>query len=553
MKAIEIINKNREMLVSKLIDNIENSDYIWQREWNLDGLSVNNPITETKYRGINKFLLGMYVADNELDDNRFMTFNQIKDKGYKLKEGSKSLQVEYWELKEYKVENLEFDENSNENSKESIKKVPIAKYYNVFSAKDIEGIPELEKRDYVKDEYTELIEDIKKASGIEIKEARQENAYYNARDHYIVMPPRENFNNEKAYLDTLLHEISHSTSKDLNREVTGNNKDSKYAKEELIAELAKIQIEAELGIDLREDNVTYKNTQAYIQSWSKELPKKEKTYIFSEVIKESSKAADLFMDKYLEYIKIKNIDLEKEDGDRLYKGDLYMYISEACGEAEYLKGEILTPELLEEIKKIDDRTKELNKGTDKIYFKQIDKENDLVCDYSYIKLGYGSKSNESEYKKFEDQLRDIKIHNRNLGLTYESELIKEVYCNYNNKKYNENLTRYDINERENIKDINYLNLGFIGFAKEYGSDKFDKVSVWVDVENHKLDTLLNGELIFSEEYNDMNEFLNKIQHFDWEKQKEIHPKLKEVIEYENQREVNNKSWNNKKKDSEMER
>ena len=84
-------------------------------------------------------------------------------------------------------------------------------------------------------------------------------------------------------------------------------------------------------------------------------------------------------------------------------------------------------------------------------------------------------------------------------------------------------------------------------------DKFDKVSVWVDVENHKLDTLLNGELIFSEEYNDMNEFLNKIQHFDWEKQKEIHPKLKEVIEYENQREVNNKSWNNKKKDSEMER
>ena len=325
MKAIEIINKNREMLVSKLIYNIENSDYIWQREWNLDGLSVNNPITETKYRGINKFLLGMYVADNELDDNRFMTFNQIKDKGYKLKEGSKSLQVEYWELKEYKVENLEFDENSNENSKESIKKVPIAKYYNVFSAKDIEGIPELEKKEYIKDEYTELIEDIKKASGIEIKEARQENAYYNARDHYIVMPPRENFNNEKAYLDTLLHEISHSTSKDLNREVTGNNKDSKYAKEELIAELAKIQIEAELGIDLREDNVTYKNTQAYIQGWSKALPEKEKTYIFSEVIKESGKAADLFIDKYLEYMKIKNIDLEKEDGDKLYKEELYMH------------------------------------------------------------------------------------------------------------------------------------------------------------------------------------------------------------------------------------
>lgn len=325
MKAIEIINKNREMLVSKLIDNIENSDYIWQREWNLDGLSVNNPITETKYRGINKFLLGMYVADNELDDNRFMTFNQIKDKGYKLKEGSKSLQVEYWELKEYKVENLEFDENSNENSKESIKKVPIAKYYNVFSAKDIEGIPELEKKEYIKDEYTELIEDIKKASGIEIKEARQENAYYNPMGHYIVMPPRENFNNEKAYLDTLLHEISHSTSKDLNREVTGNNKDSKYAKEELIAELAKIQIEAELGIDLREDNVTYKNTQAYIQGWSKALPEKEKTYIFSEVIKESGKAADLFIDKYLEYMKIKNIDLEKEDGDKLYKEELYMH------------------------------------------------------------------------------------------------------------------------------------------------------------------------------------------------------------------------------------
>ena len=66
-------------------------------------------------------------------------------------------------------------------------------------------------------------------------------------------------------LSTLAHEIAHSTSKGLDREVSGEFGSEEYAKEELRAEIASAYICAELGID---PSMNENNNVAYIQSWS---------------------------------------------------------------------------------------------------------------------------------------------------------------------------------------------------------------------------------------------------------------------------------------------
>ena len=44
-----------------------------------------NPITKTIYKGYNRLLLNSLAIRNNLTDNRWLTFNQIKNNNWKLK------------------------------------------------------------------------------------------------------------------------------------------------------------------------------------------------------------------------------------------------------------------------------------------------------------------------------------------------------------------------------------------------------------------------------------------------------------------------------------
>jgi antirestriction protein ArdC len=69
-----------------------------------------------------------------------------------------------------------------------------------------------------------------------VHEGRQ--AYYAPLRHAVVMPRPEMFKSPLAYYSTLLHELGHSTSKLLGRELDTNFGSESYAREEAAVDMA---------------------------------------------------------------------------------------------------------------------------------------------------------------------------------------------------------------------------------------------------------------------------------------------------------------------------
>jgi len=83
-----------------------------------------------------------------------------------------------------------------------------------------------------------------------------ERACYSPSLDIVTMPERKKFHSAHALYSTWAHELAHSTghSKRLKRDLTGMYGLDKYAKEELIAELAAYLISDELQINSDEKN-----------------------------------------------------------------------------------------------------------------------------------------------------------------------------------------------------------------------------------------------------------------------------------------------------------
>ena len=91
----------------------------WLKPWNntkLDKAVSHN--TLKPYSLMNQLLIG--------ENGEFLTFNQIKKENGRLKAGSKAKQIIYWG----------FFEPKKDNEEKETKKIPMLRYYNVFSIND---------------------------------------------------------------------------------------------------------------------------------------------------------------------------------------------------------------------------------------------------------------------------------------------------------------------------------------------------------------------------------------------------------------------------------
>ena len=96
------VSKTREELVKMYIDSLKEGDIPWRQRWTTS-LNVNG-ISNIEYKGINQLLLSLVTYNKKYDDNRWLTFKQIKDKGYKIKDGKgKGVPIEFWSV--YDIEN----------------------------------------------------------------------------------------------------------------------------------------------------------------------------------------------------------------------------------------------------------------------------------------------------------------------------------------------------------------------------------------------------------------------------------------------------------------
>lgn len=306
MKALDIVMNDRKKLVEEIINRIEKQGLEWKKGWTPEMLLPKNPLSNVTYKGRN--ILKTFKASmiNEYTDPRWITFKQAQDNGWKIKAGAKSVILEKWIF-----EKEEKQKNEETGIEEKIKvklDIPVANYFRVFNANDVEGIPPLELKSLEKNETLRIAEEFIKSSKVPIVETAQPDAFYTPNRDKILIPLKETFKSQESYLATVLHEMVHSTGKKLNRDTGNKFGTEKYAREELVAELGSIMLQGRLGIKLEDSHIN--NHGAYIQSWIKIL-KNDFNELFKASI-EAEKATELLMENYKSLLLEKEKELKQE-------------------------------------------------------------------------------------------------------------------------------------------------------------------------------------------------------------------------------------------------
>lgn len=116
-----------------------------------------------------------------------------------------------------------------------------------------------------------------------------DSAYYTPLSDTVTMPDKEQFTSQCGFYGTYLHELIHSTGhqKRINRKTLTdpNTNRTSYATEELITELAAVNLTHELKISTVDK---LQNSAAYLESWVKTL-KADKKILF-KLLKQSTES-----------------------------------------------------------------------------------------------------------------------------------------------------------------------------------------------------------------------------------------------------------------------
>lgn len=289
----------REKIAQAFVNSLEGKQLNWNAEWGNVFAVPSNAVTQSRYHGINRFWLSIVAARKGYgEDSRWATFKQIQSQGWHLKKGSMGEKVEYWLPYDFdKQKSLtweEFKRLQRSPDFEDKKIRLIAKYFTVFHAKDIEGIPSLPPQEKVEVSQDALIQKISANMQVSILNDGGDRAYYSIKEDKIHLPPVSSFLTSYAYNATALHELAHSTGAQsrLNRNIKNMFGSAEYAYEELIAEISA----SFMGINLQtqHDSFHMNNHKAYVQFWIQSIKEKPETLIMA--IREAEKAAD-----YLEH------------------------------------------------------------------------------------------------------------------------------------------------------------------------------------------------------------------------------------------------------------
>ena len=301
------ISKTKEELVNMYIDSLKEGKIPWRERW-VSSLNVNG-ISDKEYKGINQLLLSYVTYKEQYNDNRWFTYYQIKQKGYKLKDAKgKGIPVEFYSVYDIKnkkkVDFADYERLVNERPETKVNYRLICNTSYVFNASLIEGVPEQDKYPYDKSiPANNFIKKIISKLGVKYSERGNE-AFYSPTTDEIVLPESKKFYDEYSYYATQLHEISHSTgSKErLNRNIDFKDKKS-YAREELVAEISSSFLMAKLGIIPETED--YNNHKSYIQSWISIL--EDKPNELFKAINESNKVYDYINN----LVRIKDKEMER--------------------------------------------------------------------------------------------------------------------------------------------------------------------------------------------------------------------------------------------------
>jgi antirestriction protein ArdC len=204
-----------------------------------------------------------------------MSFKEIQDNGYQHRKG----------LKPYKVFPIE-------KIKDLLPQTFIDE--RPYFAKQ-EALEKQEMSEEMKDEhFVEQALTIIEAMGVPVMEKNQDRAYYSPNEHIIVLPLRKKCSSDKAFLALALHELCHSTSKALGRDMSNAFGTIGYAKEELISETSAMFLCIE-----QEGLETFTSHARYLEGWASSFTDKKKVLL--SVCKQAKEAQQYISDKVAEH------------------------------------------------------------------------------------------------------------------------------------------------------------------------------------------------------------------------------------------------------------
>ena len=437
-----------KMITDKVISMFKNakaSDY--HRAWKDDAFFIPlNFDSKKPYRGVNRLLLQERIGfAGAFRNPYFLTFNQIKKHGGRLKKGTRGYEVVYYSIryivpadkntgrKAYSSTNTQKVIDylaKNKLSEDIVTRIPMIRYYNVYNGASIEGIDfQLDKLQIgraVPDTASKnqaaalIVENYPNPPAIK-HEGNQ--AYYSPSGDYVKMPKKEQFDSINDYYRTLFHELTHSTGheKRLDRGINLMLEKEDYAKEELVAEFGAVFLSAWAGIMWYNN----KNHAAYLKSWNSAIKEAENDNKFLMKAASLAQAATdyilnldaagqpAFLSKYektnkkvekpkkkapaskIQIIPPYPIDIESNE-----ENDDYMQLEKELSDLMGDKFEVWANNLIEQKRKarLAERSKEIKANIDILKNKE---KGTTAYEYVRNEYGYNYKVDKKDTKKYE--------------------------------------------------------------------------------------------------------------------------------------------------------
>ena len=280
----DIANEVTQKIVSKLELAIASGGGCapWAKPW-IGGIADHprSGATGKNYRGINAILLGLMGYESPY----WFTFKQAKTlcagENPGVRRGEKGTMIVFFQVIKKETGNRLADGTAETRG------IPLLRYYTVFNADQINGLPDKYRveADLVEDEF----------SPIEAAEIVVENftdkppichtggkCYYTPATDSVTMVAQKRFSNPEEYYQTLFHELVHSTghASRLNRPEVSKKivfSDSDYSAEELVAEIGASFLSIHCGLTAEPSD----NSIAYLRNWIKVLSDNPKMIIYA--------------------------------------------------------------------------------------------------------------------------------------------------------------------------------------------------------------------------------------------------------------------------------
>lgn len=261
-----------QIVTEKIISMLEKGTIPWRKSWSAGSGMPRNLASKKEYRGVNIFLL----SASPYTSPYWLTYKQATDLGGHVKRGEKSSMVVFWKM---------LDKRESDDAVDTKGKIPMLRYYQVFSAEQCEGItvppdPEESVNPFTSIENADqIVAGYKNGPSIHYGGNR---AFYRPSEDRVQMPHKHTFERSEDFYQVLLHELSHSSGAKhrlARKEVMERNEfgSEDYSSEEICAELSASMLCAVAGIS----NETIEMSASYIDGWLSVLRQDKKAIVIA--------------------------------------------------------------------------------------------------------------------------------------------------------------------------------------------------------------------------------------------------------------------------------